>query len=88
MASPHAHSYWRHRFAADRQAPERRRILAVEQAVRAATALGGRWPEIQQIWLFGSVLTEGFQEHSDLDLLVEGLPAAGSEGQARCKLTT
>jgi hypothetical protein len=43
MALPHAHSYWRHRFAADRQALEKRRILAMEQAGRAATALGGRW---------------------------------------------
>jgi predicted nucleotidyltransferase len=75
MSIPHAHSYWRHRFVADRLALERRRIQAIKQAGRAAKALGGRWPEIQQIWLFGSVLTEGFREHSDLDLLVEGLPA-------------
>ena len=33
-----------------------------------------RWPLIKSIWVFGSVLGEGFHEESDIDLMVEGLP--------------
>ena len=36
-----------------------------------------RWPSITRIWCFGSVLASGFREHSDLDLLIEGLPPKG-----------
>ena len=35
-----------------------------------------RWPDIRSIHLFGSVLDDRFRSHSDLDLLVEGLPPA------------
>ena len=34
------------------------------------------WPEVRAIHLFGSILDERFREHSDLDLLVDGLPAS------------
>jgi predicted nucleotidyltransferase len=71
----HAQAIWRQRFADDRQALERRRGQGLEQARQAAVALAARWPDIRQVWIFGSVLGPGFREHSDLDLLVEGLPA-------------
>lgn len=72
----HAQATWHQRFAADRQALERRRGQGFEQARQAAVALAGCWPEIRQVWIFGSLLGQGFREHSDLDLLVEGLPSA------------
>jgi predicted nucleotidyltransferase len=72
----HAQATWRRRFAEDRQALEQRRRLGLEQARQAAVALAGRWPELRQVWVFGSLLGQGFREHSDLDLLVEGLPSA------------
>jgi predicted nucleotidyltransferase len=72
----HAQAHWQQRFAEDRQALERRREQGLEQAHLAAVALAGRWPGIRQVWIFGSLLSRGFREHSDLDLLVEGLPAA------------
>jgi predicted nucleotidyltransferase len=75
MAHTHAHFYWRRRFAVDGQALAQRRDRAVEQAERLAAALVSRWPLITQVWLFGSVQSGGFRDHSDLDLLVEGLPA-------------
>jgi predicted nucleotidyltransferase len=71
-----AQATWQQRFTADRQALERRRGLGLEQARQAALALAGRWPDIRQVWIFGSLLGQGFCEHSDLDLLVEGLPSA------------
>ena len=35
-----------------------------------------RWPQIRAVHLFGSVLDDRFRSHSDLDVLVEGLPPA------------
>ena len=35
-----------------------------------------RWSQIRAVHLFGSVLDDRFSSHSDLDLLVEGLPPA------------
>ena len=71
----HGLEAWRRRFGADREALERRRLSGVQQARRTAAALREIWPGIRQIWLFGSLLTDGFHEDSDLDLLLEGLPA-------------
>jgi predicted nucleotidyltransferase len=71
----HAQATWQKRFAEDRQDLERRRGQGLDQARQAAVVLAGRWPGIRQVWLFGSLLGESFREHSDLDLLVEGLPA-------------
>jgi len=75
--SVHAQYHWRHRFAADQQRLEQRRAHALEQAQEAASLWRQRWPSITRIWCFGSVLTSGFREHSDLDLLIEGLPPEG-----------
>jgi len=35
-----------------------------------------RRPCLSAIWLFSSVLTGAFAAHSDIDLAMEGLPAA------------
>ena len=70
----HAQDYWQQRFAADRQQLEQRRALGLQQAEAAAVALRQRWNQVQAIQLFGSLLGDGFHAHSDLDLLVAGLP--------------
>ena len=46
------------------------------QAIKAAAAMREKWTQIRTIHLFGSVLDDHFRSHSDLDLLVEGLPPA------------
>ena len=72
----HGQHYWASRFAADAAQLEQRRQAGLKQAHAAAAALRQTWPEIEAIHLFGSVLDERFRDHSDLDLLVVGLPAA------------
>ena len=72
----HAEQYWKKRFAADREQLEKRRQEGFAQAAKAAEALRERWPQIRALYLFGSVLDDRFRSHSDLDLLVEGLPPA------------
>ena len=75
MTVPRQH-YWASRFAADAEHLEKRRQAGLHQAQAAAAALRQTWPQIQAIHMFGSVLNDRFRDHSDLDLLVEGLPAA------------
>lgn len=72
----HAQEYWRQRFAADREQLEKRRHEGLAQATKAAAAMREKWPQIREMHLFGSVLDERFRSHSDLDVLVEGLPPA------------
>ena len=72
----HAQEYWRHRFAADREQLEQTRQEGLAQATKAAAAMRERWPQIRAVHLFGSVLDDRFRNHSDLDLLVDGLPPA------------
>ena len=72
----HAQEYWKKRFAADRELLEKRRQEGLVQATKAAEAMRERWPQIRAVHLFGSVLDDRFRSHSDLDLLVEGLPPA------------
>lgn len=70
------------RWAEEQRQLEERRQVLVEAASAAARALRQRWPVVQGVWLFGSAQEPGsFQRHSDLDLAVEGLPAA-AHGQA------
>jgi predicted nucleotidyltransferase len=69
-----AESYWRSRLVQDRDRLAERRRLGLAQAHSAAERLRSRWPGLTGVWLFGSVLGPGFREHSDLDLLAEGLP--------------
>lgn len=68
--------YWAKRLAADAAQLEQRRQDGLNQARAAADALRKTWPEIHAIHLFGSILDERFRMHSDLDLLVDGLPAS------------
>ena len=42
----------------------------------AADALRQAWPEVRAIHFFGSTRDDRFREHSDFDLLVDGLPAS------------
>ena len=72
----HAEQYWRQRFAADREQLEQTRQTGLAQATKTAEALRERWPQIRAMHLFGSVLDDRFRSHSDLDLLLEGLPPA------------
>ena len=72
----HGQHYWASRFAADAEHLEKRRQAGIKRAQAAVSALRQIWPEIQTVHLFGSILDERFRDHSDLDLLVEGFPAA------------
>lgn len=72
----HAQEYWKQRFAKDQAQLELTRQEGLAQATKAAAAMRERWPQICAIHLFGSVLDQRFRSHSDLDLLVEGLPPA------------
>ena len=70
----HAEEYWKQRFAADREQLEKRRQEGLAQATKAAAAMREKWPQIREVHLFGSVLDDRFRSHSDLDVLVDGLP--------------
>ena len=72
----HGQDYWAKRFAADAAQLEQRRQTGLNQAQAAADALRQAWPDVRAVHLFGSILDERFREHSDLDLLVDGLPAS------------
>ena len=72
----HAQHYWAKRFAGDAAQLEQRRQTGLNQAQAAAEALRQAWPDVRAVHLFGSILDERFREHSDLDLLVDGLPAS------------
>ena len=71
----YAQEYWQERFAADRKKLEQRRQQGLQQARSIASACRSRWPTVTAVHCFGSVLGDGFREHSDLDLLIDGLPA-------------
>ena len=75
--SVHAQEYWASRLDADAARLEKRRQAGLSQAARAAASLRQAWPDIHHIHLFGSILDARFRDHSDLDLLVEGLPPTG-----------
>ena len=71
------HQHLQRRWAQEQGLVEERRQLLLLAAGRAAEALRERWPMVQGVWLFGSALdASSFRRHSDLDLVVEGLPAA------------
>jgi len=71
------HQHLQRRWAREQGLVEQRRQRLLVAAGRAAEALRERWPMVQGVWLFGSALEAGcFRRHSDLDLVVEGLPVA------------
>jgi predicted nucleotidyltransferase len=72
---PH-HALLRRQWAEEAQALERRRQRLLAAATEAALALRTHWPEMEAVWVFGSVADQhAFRRHSDLDLAVAGLPA-------------
>ena len=72
--SVHAQQYWASRLKADAARLEQRRQAGLSQTALAAASLRQAWPDIRSIHLFGSIPDERFRDHSDLVLLVEGLP--------------
>ncbi|MFM7640438.1 MAG: hypothetical protein ACKO45_02655 [Cyanobium sp.] len=71
------HQHLQRRWALERQALEQRRLELLVAAEEAARALRERWPALRGVWVFGSVLDPAaFRRHSDLDLVVDGLPAS------------
>ena len=81
--SVHGQQYWQARFAADRERLEQRRQMGLNQAAAAAQELRQTWPSIRAVHLFGSIPDARFRDHSDLDLLVEGLPHDGLPNATR-----
>ena len=75
--SDHVQQHCQARYAADRERLEQRRQMGLNQAAATAQALRQAWPSIRAVHLFGSILDARFRDHSDLDLLVEGLPPDG-----------
>ena len=70
------HQHLQRRWAQEQGLVEERRQLLLLAAGRAAKALRERWPIVQGVWLFGSALdASSFRRHSDLDVVVEGLPS-------------
>ncbi len=70
------HQHLQRRWAEERRLLEARRQHVLLAAGRAAHALRERWPGLRGVWVFGSVLQpDSFLRHSDLDLVVEGLPS-------------
>ena len=70
------HQHLQRRWAQEQGLVEQRRQLLLVAAGRAADALRERWPMVQGVWLFGSALdASSFRRHSDLDVVVEGLPS-------------
>jgi predicted nucleotidyltransferase len=70
------HQHLQRRWAQEQGLLEERRQLLRLAAGRAAKALRERWPIVQGVWLFGSALeASSFRRHSDLDVVVEGLPS-------------
>ena len=70
------HQHLQRRWAQEQGLLEERRQLLRLAAGWAAKALRERWPIVQGVWLFGSALeASSFRRHSDLDVVVEGLPS-------------
>jgi predicted nucleotidyltransferase len=70
------HQHLQRRWALEQGLVEERRQQLLVAAGLAATALRVRWPLLQGVWLFGSALeASSFRRHSDLDVVVEGLPS-------------
>jgi len=71
------HEHLQRRWSQEQGLVEERRQRLLVAAGRAAEALRERWPELEGVWLLGSAReASSFRRRSDLDLVVEGLPAA------------
>lgn len=70
------HQHLRRCWVQEQGRLEERRQVLLKAAGRAAAAMKERWPLLQGVWLFGSAREpHSLQSHSDLDLVVRGLPA-------------
>ncbi|EAQ70265.1 hypothetical protein RS9917_05500 [Synechococcus sp. RS9917] len=67
--------HWQQRRRQEAERIAVRREKAERKAEAAAALLKQHWPQIQAVWLFGSVLEPGFGLRSDIDLCIEGLPS-------------
>ena len=75
--SVHAQQYWASRLEADAARLKQRPQAGLSEAALTAASLRQAWPDIRSIHLLGSILDERVRDHSELDLLVEGLPTSG-----------
>ena len=66
--------HWQQRLNAEAVAVAQRADAARRLAQVAAERLSRRWPDLQGIWLFGSLHDGRFGLSSDVDLAVAGLP--------------
>ena len=66
--------HWQQRLDAEAAAVSERAAAARQLAQDAAERLLQRWPDLQGIWLFGSLHDGRFGLSSDVDLAVAGLP--------------
>ena len=66
--------HWQQRLNAEAVAVAQRADAARRLAQVAAERLSQRWPDLQGIWLFGSLHEGRFGLSSDVDLAVAGLP--------------
>lgn len=65
---------WRHRLEQKKRVEDQRRQLAVERAWAAASVLREKYGA-KKVFLYGSLAWgPSFDERSDIDLMVEGLP--------------
>jgi predicted nucleotidyltransferase len=66
--------HWQQRLNAEAAAVAERAAEARQLAQAAAERLLEHWPDLQGIWLFGSLHDGRFGLTSDVDLAVAGLP--------------
>jgi len=66
--------HWQQHLDAEAAAVAERAAEACQLAQAAAERLLERWPDLQGIWLFGSLRDGRFGLTSDVDLAVAGLP--------------
>ncbi|MCC9077498.1 nucleotidyltransferase domain-containing protein [Litorilinea aerophila] len=67
-----ARAWLKERTEARRHALETERLYWLEQVRRAVAEIAPDHPEVQRVWLYGSICRPGcFGPHSDIDLAVE-----------------
>ncbi len=76
---------WRERFQAAEQARAKRAAAARALLPRLVRHLVERYG-VRRVWLYGSLAEGGFHEHSDIDLVVEGLPPGSAPFRAGAEL--
>ncbi|MFZ5591203.1 MAG: nucleotidyltransferase family protein [Bacillota bacterium] len=78
--------YWQERAAREQRQEQERRRDALHKARRAAAHIKSRYPGTT-VYLYGSLAWgQHFTPHSDIDLLVTGLPAGANYWQLLVEL--